>query len=82
MSKLRLGKMSSKEIAEWLGVSYNTYRGKIDYYLQRVEDYCEFERYHGGIDITIIYIDEYNKELIKEEDELFKRFNDYFRNNT
>ena len=31
--ELKVGKMSSPDIAKWLLVSYNTYRKKADFYL-------------------------------------------------
>lgn len=34
--ELKIGKMTSREIAKWLGISYNTYRNDIDKYLEKV----------------------------------------------
>lgn len=61
--KLKLGKMTSKEMAIWFNLSYNTYKNKIAYYLEKLEDYCEFERIYGGIIVKEIYIEEYDKNL-------------------
>lgn len=69
--KLKLGKMTSKEIASWLGITYNTYRNKIDCYLQKLEDYALFEKVYGGIIIKEIYIETYDKHLNKKTDAVF-----------
>ena len=61
--KLKLGKMTSKELAKWFGRSYNTYKNKIDYYLDILSEYCDFEKIYGGVDIKEIYIEEYDKEI-------------------
>lgn len=61
--KLKLGKMTSKEMAAWFNLSYNTYKNKIAYYLEKLDDYCEFERVYGGIIVKEIYIEEYDKNL-------------------
>lgn len=53
MMKLKLGKMTSREIAEWFGRSYYSYRNNIDKYLDQLGYYCEFEKVYGGI--TTIY---------------------------
>lgn len=68
--KLRLNKMTSKEMAMWFGISYNTYKNKIASYLEKLEDYCEFERIYGGVIIKEIYLDEYDKNLNIKDQEL------------
>lgn len=68
MKELKLGKVSSKEIASWLGLSYSTYKNRINYYLERLEAYCDFNKVYGGIEITNIYMYVYNKNLDKEDD--------------
>lgn len=62
--ELKLGKMSGKEIAEWLGISYNsTYSRSPDKQLEKLNDYCEFEKVRGGVIIKEIYVKEYEKDL-------------------
>ena len=72
--ELRLGKMSGREIAEWLGISYNsTYRCSTNKQLEKLNDYCEFEKVRGGVIIKEIYIKEYEKDLkMKVEKEYVK----------
>lgn len=43
MKQLRLGKIKGQEIAEWMNISYNTYRNNPTKYIKRLEDYCKFE---------------------------------------
>lgn len=71
MSKLRLGKMSGQEIAEWLGILYSTYKRSPKKYLQRLEDYCEYEQVRGGAIIKTIYVEEYDKNLRTNNDKLY-----------
>ena len=63
--ELKVGKMSSPDIAKWLLVSYNTYRKKADIYLDVLRDYCDFEKVYGGINITKVYCSTYNKDQNK-----------------
>lgn len=63
--ELKVGKMSSPDIAKWLHVSYNTYRKKSDTYLDVLRDYCDFEKVYGGVNITKVYCSTYNKDQNK-----------------
>lgn len=60
---LKLGKMTSKELAKWFGVSYQTYCHKIPAYLRDLELFCWFEPVYGGAIIKEIYTgcETYNK---------------------
>lgn len=69
--KLEKRKFSSKEIAEWFGIAYQTYRKTKQKRLKELEDYCEFKEMHGGLLIKEVYIEEYNKNLRKHYDTLF-----------
>lgn len=71
MKQLRLGKIKGQEIAEWMSLSYNTYRNNPTKYIKRLEDYCEYEQVRGGVIIKEIYLYEYNKNLNAE---LTKRY--------
>ena len=63
--ELKVGRMSSPDIAKWLLVSYNTYRKKSDMYLDVLRDYCDFEKVYGGVNITKVYCSTYNKDQNK-----------------
>ncbi len=69
--KLKIGKMTSKELAEWFGISYSSYRQTTEKRLEALKDYCTFERVHGGVMISQIYLSEYNKNMDKDIDEKF-----------
>lgn len=67
--ELHLGKMKSKEIAQWLGISYNTYKNRINKYLPELDYYCDYEVIYGGIKVNNIYIAEYVKNLTSKDSE-------------
>ena len=69
--ELKEGKMSSKSIAAWLGVSYGTYKNNISKYLEKLSDFCEFEPVYGGVIITQVYIPVYDKTLRIKCDKMF-----------
>lgn len=69
MITLRLGKMTTQEIANWFGInSTKTLSNSTKKYKHRYEElseYCEYKKYHGGFEIIkifdeneIIYIDQ------------------------
>ena len=64
--KLRLGKMSKTEIAEWFGVKEKTYRDRTAKYQEKLESFCNFEAYRGGVNIIEIYKEEYDKSYNKK----------------
>lgn len=68
---LHLGKMKTREIAEWFGISYGGFRNKKEEKLKELSFYCCYEVIYGGIIITDIYISTYLKptpayDFIKE----------------
>lgn len=67
MKKLQLGKISTKELADWFGYSYNTFRSKKKpILLNYLKDYCDFEVFRGYVLIKEIYIDEYEGDLTQD----------------
>lgn len=65
--KLKLGKMTGKEIAEWLTISYDsTYRRNPTKQIEKLNGYCEYEQIRGGVIIKKIYTDTYYGELEKD----------------
>lgn len=74
MNKLKLGKMKSKELAEWFNISYNSYTHNIDGYLEKLKDYADFEKVYGGVIIQTIYIEEYNKHMNTEAVKIYMRY--------
>ena len=74
MSKeLHLGKMTGQEIAEWLGITYNTYKKNIKKHLDKLDGFCDFEQIYGGINVKEIYVSVYDKNLSKEIDTCYLR---------
>lgn len=69
--KLKLGKMTSKEIAQWLGMSYNGFKNNKEKYLAKLDLYAIYEKVYGGVIIKKIFIEEYDKNLAKKMDVRF-----------
>ena len=64
--KLKEGKMSTRELSEWFGIAYSTYRKKSLSLLEELKYFCDYEKYYGGVEIKHVYISKYvkNKENI------------------
>lgn len=69
--ELKLGKMTSREMAEWFGISYNNYSRTISKRLDELDLFCDFEKVYGGVIIKEIFDPIYNKEVNKKDQELF-----------
>lgn len=64
---LKLGKMTGHEIAEWLGISYNsTYRNNPTEQIKKLGGYCEYQQVRGGVIISKIYTGIYYGDLSKK----------------
>lgn len=55
MKELRLGKVTSKELADWFGISYGRFRNDKDSKLEELKLYCDFNEVYGGIYINNIF---------------------------
>lgn len=66
-TELRLGKMTSKEIAEWMGISYNSYKNYITKRLEYLKNFAVFEKVYGGVEIKEIIIPYYIKNISIED---------------
>ena len=66
--ELKLGKMTAKELAEWFGVSYGTFRNSKKKKLEELKEFCFFEEVYGGVEITAIISPTYikNSQKIRE----------------
>lgn len=65
--ELKLGKMTSQELAAWFGYSYNTFRSKKKPELMKhLPQYCDYEEIYGGIIVKEIYIGEYISDFKKD----------------
>ena len=61
--KLQEGKISSRDIAKWMRISYDTYRHNKAKKLEILSFYCEFEEVYGGLNIKKVYVDEYQGDI-------------------
>ena len=60
---LKLGKMTTKELAEWMGIKYATFRTKTKERLEKLKDFADFETTYGGVIIKDIKIPTYIKNF-------------------
>ena len=70
MITLRLGKMSSKEIAEWMGITYGTYKNSSQKRLEYLKNFAKFTPCYGGVIIEEIYLDTFVKD-VSEDDKVY-----------
>lgn len=73
MKELKIGKVTSKELASWFGLTYGSYRNKKKTCIKELKDFASFKEVHGGVVIEEIYIPVYEKisksrayQIIKE----------------
>ncbi len=69
--KLKVGKMSTKELAKWFGIAYSTFRKRSSALLEELKYFCDYEKYHGGVEIKQVYISEYVKDLTSKDSEVY-----------
>lgn len=70
MITLRLGKMSSREIAEWMGITYGTYKNSSQKRLEYLKNFAKFTPCYGGVMIEEIYLDTFVKD-VSEDDKVY-----------
>lgn len=66
MVKLKLGKMTAQELADWFGINKRTFTDRKHKYLDILEGYAEIEPIYGGVIVKKIYVEEYDKEFDRE----------------
>lgn len=70
--RLRLGKMTSQEIANWMGISYKgTYANNPKKYFSQLDNFCDYEKVYGGVVIKEIYQDRYEKNIEEKYDRMY-----------
>lgn len=67
MKTLRCGKMSTREIAQWMDVNYSTFRNNKKQKFDDLRRFCDFEQVYGGVNILQIYNPIYQKALSSDE---------------
>lgn len=63
MEELRLGKVSTRELASWFGLTYASFKTHPLEHYKKLQEYCQFERKHGYINITKIMYPYYCKDV-------------------
>jgi hypothetical protein len=60
--ELHLGRMSNKDLAEWFGIKPNSFTQHKRKKLEELKNFCFFEEVYGGVNITGIIKEVYNKK--------------------
>lgn len=71
---LKLGKMSTKEIAEWFGIKESSYRKNKNRKLEELATHADYREIYGGVIIDNIKIPVYQKQSIKNKAKLEEVF--------
>lgn len=72
--QLKEGKMTGKEIANWLNISYDyTYRRNPQKYLEKLKEYCDYEQIRGGAIISNIRIPIYCPNMIQSDKDFYRK---------
>lgn len=71
MDVLHLGHIKTIELASWFKISYDTFRRNAAKYYFTLEDYCLYEKVHGGIIVKTIMVERYDKNLVKKLDFIY-----------
>lgn len=69
--KLKLGVVTAKDLAQWFGIATKTFTNRKQFYLDKLENFCEFQRNSRSITITKIYTDTYDKNLNSIIDKIY-----------
>lgn len=78
--ELKLGKMTSKELAQWFEIAPKTFTSSKKKYLEKLENFCDFEEVYGGVIIKEIYYALYVKDFSKDAEiylEIVKNSNEH-----
>lgn len=71
MEELKKGQISNDELADWFMVSKNSLSKNKSRYLKKLEEYCDFTPYQGGVKVHKIYKPSYvknkNLQVVREE---------------
>lgn len=74
MKTLKKGKMTAKELADWFGLTYGSYRVKKKEKLEELKNYAEYEEIHGGVIIKNILNEEYSRKGKKSKEIIYQAF--------
>lgn len=68
MSELKLGKMTTQELADWFCTSKNNFSKHKTTFMQKLRDYCEFEAIYGGVIVSkiskYVYVKNPNYQIV------------------
>lgn len=70
MKELKVGQMTSRELADWFGISYSAYRNKTQSRLEQLTDYCTFVPEYNGVRIIKVFCKVYQGPLNKKDIQL------------
>lgn len=65
--------MTTDEIANWFGISKKSFTNRASRYLEKLSDFCRYERIWGGVEVLEIYMSEYVKGYSALDDTYFNK---------
>lgn len=68
MKELQLGKISTKELADWFGMSYGSFRNNKTKKMEELSSFCKYKEVYGGIEVIEIMDPVYVKEADKKKE--------------
>lgn len=71
MKQLQEGFISTKDLADWMGIAYSSFRRGADKRYETIKEYADFERVRGGIIVKNVLYSEYVKGAFKQDDKCF-----------
>lgn len=71
--ELHLGKMTTRDLATWFGVSFGHFKNTSIKFYNKLSDFCDYEKVHGGVIIKEIYFSTYDKKMRERNEDIAKK---------
>lgn len=72
VESLRLGKMTTRELASWMGIKYETWRISPDKRWKKLMEFCQFDKIYGGAIIKKIKYPYFSKNPQQDIDAYYQ----------
>lgn len=71
--ELHLGKMTTRDLAAWFGVSFGHFKNTSTKFYNKLSDFCDYEKVHGGVIIKEIFFSTYDKKMRERNEDITKK---------
>lgn len=71
--ELHLGKMTTRDLAAWFGVSFGHFKNTSTKFYNKLSDFCDYEKVHGGVIIKEIFFSTYDKKMRERNEDIAKK---------